>query len=116
MLPNCCHALVLITSLSGTPAVVAPGAEAAPVLLAQTNPIKGVDPMGDKGLSGPDGWTQAPIARDSAAAGDHKAPGEPAPNQAAAMPKTGGKPMNPGDDPGTAMDGPKNASPGNASK
>ena len=77
-------------------------ARAADPASVQT-PIKGSDVMGDKGRSGPDGWSWAPVTRDQAPAG--KAPGETtaavhgAPN---AMPSSGaGKSLPPGQDPGT---------------
>jgi hypothetical protein len=106
------HAVLLISSLM-SPALSAPEAS-APLRLAQTDPIKGIDTMGDKGRSGPDGWVQAPVSRDTAASGSDKASGEtkPGPSSASAL---NNKPMNAGDDPGTPAD-PKGASPGNAPK
>lgn len=65
-------------------------------------PIKGADVMGDKGRTGPDGWSWAPQTRDqapgdksnqTAANGRGDANSMPTPNQ--------GKKLSPGDDPGT---------------
>ena len=65
-------------------------------------PIKGADVMGDKGRTGPDGWSWAPQTRDQAPAdtgnktaanGRGDANSQPNPNA--------GKKLAPGDDPGT---------------
>lgn len=67
--------------------------------------IVGSGVMGDKGRSGPDGWSWAPVTRDQGAGS--KGPGQEAsaagktPN---AQPDRGaGKTLKPGDDPGTPM-------------
>jgi hypothetical protein len=110
------QATLLMSSLLGSsPAAVQP--LTPHLLFAQTDPIKGSDTMGDKGRSGPDGWIQAPVARDAAASGSDKAPGETKQGQTSTASKSAGnKPMNPGDDPGTVTDPTKGANPGNAPK
>lgn len=78
LLPVLAAALVL-GGLAASP-VMAQG-RPAPMLLAQatspaadpgqqpgTTPIKGESVMGDKGRSGPDGWSWAPVSRDDTAA------------------------------------------------
>ena len=66
-------------------------------------PIKGVDVMGDKGRSGPDGWAWAPVTRDQSptdkAAGETDAKTREAPNRQAS--NDAGKSLSPGQDPGT---------------
>ena len=78
-------------------------ARAADPASVQT-PIKGSDTMGDKGRTGPDGWSWAPQARD-------QAPGDKD-NQTAANGRGAansqpdgdtGKKLAPGDDPGTPV-------------
>lgn len=66
-------------------------------------PIKGVDVMGDKGRSGPDGIAWAPVTKDQAAsgtaAGENKGSVQATPN---AQPvAASGKTLPPGQDPGT---------------
>ncbi len=72
---------------------------------AHQDPIAGADVMSDKGRSGPDGWSWAPVTRNEAPSG--KAPGQTAANTDAApnaQPDPGaGKKLAPGDDPGTPM-------------
>jgi hypothetical protein len=110
------HVALLMASFLA-PASTTPRPPAAAILLAQTNPIKGADPMGDKGRSGPDGWIQAPIARDAAASGSDKAPGETQPSRASTPSKPAAEgQMKAGDDPGTPTDPTKADSPGNAPK
>ena len=76
-------------------------------------PVKGVDVMGDKGRSLPDGWAWAPVTRDQSATG--KAAGETAsavhgaPNTQAS--NESGKSLSPGQDPGTPA-ATQNAGPG----
>ena len=81
---------------------VAAGPVRAADPVAGTAPIKGSDVMGDKGRSGPDGWSWAPQTRDQAPAdkqnqtaanGRGALNSEPAPDA--------GKKLPPGDDPGT---------------
>ena len=85
---------------SATPARAADIAATDPS--AVQAPIKGADVMGDKGRTGPDGWSWAPQTRDqapgdknnqTAANGRGDANSAPNPSQ--------GKKMAPGDDPGT---------------
>ena len=82
------------------------GLQAAPLAHAADPPpggIVGQDVMGDKGRSGPDGWSWAPVTRDRAANGD--AAGQAAANGAPnAQPDPGaGKTLPPGEDPGTPV-------------
>ena len=63
-------------------------------------PIKGSDVMGDKGRTGPDGWSWAPQTRDQAPA-DKSADKSSDPNSRPG-PDTGKK-LAPGDDPGTPV-------------
>ena len=83
-------------------AVIAPSPARAEDPSAVQAPIKGADVMGDKGRTGPDGWSWAPQTRD-------QAPGDKA-NQTAANGRgdlntqpgpNEGKKLSPGDDPGT---------------
>jgi len=72
---------------------------------AQQKPIAGADVMGDKGRSGPDGWSWAPVTRDQGAS--EKAAGQSATNASAAPnaqpDPNAGKTLAAGDDPGTPM-------------
>ncbi len=72
---------------------------------AQQAPIAGADVKGDKGRTGPDGWSWAPVTRNEAPS--DKAPGQSAANAGSApntQPDPGaGKTLAPGDDPGTPM-------------
>ncbi len=91
-----------LAALMAVAAVAAPARAADPV--AGTTPIKGSDVMGDKGRSGPDGWSWAPQTRDQAPADKTN---ETAANGRGALnsqpgPDTG-KTLKPGDDPGTPM-------------
>ena len=93
---------------AGVAGMMARAAPARAADLAATDPsavqapIKGEDVMGDKGRTGPDGWSWAPQTRDqapddknnqTAANGRGDANSAPNPSQ--------GKKMAPGDDPGT---------------
>ena len=72
--------------------------------VAGTAPIKGSDAMGDKGRSGPDGWSWAPQTRDQAPAdktNETAANGRGALNSQPAP--DAGKTLKPGDDPGTPV-------------
>ncbi len=95
------HHIGLVTIAVGVMAWAAP-ARAADDPAAVQAPIKGADVMGDKGRTGPDGWSWAPQTRDQAPAdknnqtaanGRDAANSMPAPDQ--------GKKLSPGDDPGT---------------
>ena len=79
-----------------------PLARAADDPAAVQAPIKGADVMGDKGRTGPDGWSWAPQTRDqapgdknnqTAANGRGDANSQPGPSE--------GKKLAPGDAPGT---------------
>ena len=72
--------------------------------VAGTAPIKGSDALGDKGRSGPDGWSWAPQTRDQAptdktdaTATDGRGALNSQPGAAAA------KSLKPGEDPGTPV-------------
>ena len=83
--------LVLAAALSGLSSIA----------VAQTDPIKGADVMGDKNRSGPDGWVQAPVTRDQAPAAATKAAGETKTTVGATS--ASHQVMSPGEDPGTPV-------------
>ena len=77
-------------------------------------PIKGSDVMGDKGRTGPDGWSWAPQTRDQAPADKNNtaaANGRNDPNSTPGPQPS--KKLAPGDDPGTPVaSNPNGAGPG----
>ncbi len=90
--------VVAIAAIVLAPAVAARAADPSSV----QKPVQGVDVMGDRGRTGPDGWSWAPQTRDQVP--DHKhnrtaANGRGAPNSQPGPNES--TPLKPGDDPGT---------------
>ena len=80
----------------------AASARAADDPAAVQAPIKGADVMGDKGRTGPDGWSWAPQTRDQAPADKNNQTAANGRGDANSMPAPSqGKKLSPGDDPGT---------------
>lgn len=63
------------------------------------DPIKGSTVMGDKGRSGPDGWSWAPVTRDQGAGAAAPGAGTQTPNKQ--PDPQAGRSLPPGQDPGT---------------
>ena len=96
--------LGLATIAAGLMGLAAPAWAADPADPASVQaPIKGSDVMGDKGRTGPDGWSWAPQTRDQApdAKGSQTAANGGGGDLNSKRGPNEGKKLAPGDDPGT---------------
>ncbi len=95
---------IVATAQAQAPTSTADGAQNRSGAAAAADPIKGADTMSDKGRSGPDGWSWAPVSRTQGASAN--APGEQKSDQQhaaqqAKVPATNSQ--SPGMDPGTPL-------------